>query len=297
MLKDNQLRQLAQQRREQIERYWPENIFLPTSEWYHAAKDVMESPEDMIRVGELSIRGPHRYTRSVYKFDPTLQESLMSTQLKGDLPCDLLLRLPEWTVFIDIDEGVYVALDHTPADAPVPPPVYDETGVLASPTPITEYELRILTGEDVAVIPLGPWSVAEAVDRLIDGLEIDHGRFDVAGAYSRMTYIAERYLPLIMYICSDGVDYPDRERPQRPQPVRTRRDGWKLFPAKRDRVWKLGERTGEAIRRGRRGATHSGRKGPAPHIRRAHWHTLRNGQVKFFPPIPVAQHATDELCC
>jgi hypothetical protein len=105
-----------------------------------------------------------------------------------------------------------------------------------------------------------------------------------------MKYIAKRYLPLIAYICSDGVDYPDRQRPSYPTPVKTRRDGWKLFPAQKDRIWMLGEKSGRAIRE-HSPREHTGtRKGPAPHIRRAHWHTLRNGEVKFFPPIPVAHN-------
>ena len=103
---------LMHQAQRYLHHYWPENVFLPSAEWYSLVKE----PEEVAAVGELSIRG---FTRSVYKFDPTLQDSLMSTQLKGDLPCDLLKRLPEWTVYIDIDDGVYVSLDYIPTGTPV----------------------------------------------------------------------------------------------------------------------------------------------------------------------------------
>jgi hypothetical protein len=288
------LMQRAQALRNEIDHYWPENVFLPSREWFKLAT----SPQDMMAVGEEAIKGPHRFTRSVYKFDPTLQESLMSTQLKGDIPSDLLKCLPEWTVYIDIDGGVYASLDYAPGADPIeslePVPVDEGVLVPVSGHTTAGFELKILAGEDVSIIPLGPWSVEDAIGQVLSNAKKNSGSYnlDYALATRRMTHIAHRYLPLIMYICSDGVDYPDRDRPQnhRPTPVKTRRDGWKLFPAKRDRIWKLGERTGEAIRRGRSDSTATGRKGPAPHIRRAHWHTLRNGKVKFFPPIPVAQY-------
>lgn len=281
-MKDNQLLQLAQQRRQEIEHYWPENVFLPLEEWYAALASESLDPADIVRIGELAVTGPHRYTRSVYRFDPTLQESLMSTQLSGDLPTDLLLRLPEWTVYIDIDNGVYVSLD-----------CLSDT----NSEEYTKFELQMSVNGLPFVLPIGPWGVEEGLRLMYENCVRRFGDLRVNEVRHFLEVGSEafrRYLPLIMYICSDGVEYSDSARPAYPTPTRTRRDGWKLFPAKRDRVWKLGHKTGEAIRAGRR-TPGQGRKGPAPHIRRAHWHTLRNGKVKFFPPIPVAQHNHDGI--
>ena len=81
----------AQLHRNEIDHYWPKNVFMPIREWY----ELVSEPDDIVRVGELSIKGPHRFTRSVYRFDPTLQEALLSTQLEGTIPSELLMRLPE----------------------------------------------------------------------------------------------------------------------------------------------------------------------------------------------------------
>jgi hypothetical protein len=286
--------QLALKRRNEIEHYWPENVFLPITEWFEALLIADFDPHQVAQMGELATTGPHRFTRSIYRFDPTLLESLMSTQLDGDLPTELLKRLPEWTVFIDIDEGVYVSLDYFKVGSR-PFVIGNELAVPVEQQ--SEYELRIVTGDALAVVPLGPWSIDEAVSMVLNNARkhVDGYSVDLSGAAREMVEIAERYLPLIMYICSDGVEYSGNDRPEhhRPTPVRTRRDGWKLFPAKRDRIWTLGAETGERIRQGRtRTDTPGSRKRPAPHIRRAHWHTFRNGTVKFLPPIPVAQRET-----
>lgn len=62
--------------------------------------------------------------------------------------------------------------------------------------------------------------------------------------------------------------------------MRTRRNGWKLFPAQRVTTWDVGVRLGAALRRAYQ-AEQTGRVGehaaPRPHIRRAHWHTILSG--------------------
>jgi len=256
---------LAQQRRNEIEHYWPENVFLPLEEWYRLLKKV--SPDEIAKISEMSIKAPYRFTRSIYRFDETLLDALLSTQLKGDIPAELLTRLPEWTIYMDIDDGVYASLDY----------------VLSADY---EMELRVWSNDIPIMLPLGPWTVSEGLSKFLN--HIGAAAALPPSIVEQAQHMMSRYLPLIMYICSDGVEYSGDQRPSHPAPVRTRRDGWKLFPATRDRVWRLGEKSGRVIRESR--GSLGSRKGPAPHIRRAHWHTLRNGQVKFFPPIPVAHN-------
>lgn len=108
-------------------------------------------------------------------------------------------------------------------------------------------------------------------------------------------------LSLLLYLCADEAEIGDgRARPANPEPKRTRRHGWRLFPADGPRTWDVGVRLGAALRRAReredaeaREAAAHGRARPRPHIRRAHWHTFLAGvgrserRLKWLPPIPV----------
>lgn len=53
-----------------------------------------------------------RPTKGIYRFHPELYESLIETDLEGDVPADVLLRLPGWAVYIE-----------TPASENLPFPV------------------------------------------------------------------------------------------------------------------------------------------------------------------------------
>lgn len=63
----------------------------------------------------------------MYRYDKTLFDELWSTPIVGDLPAELLRRLPEWCVYIEVGRdvpllgpqpgedrlhGVFVYLDH-----------------------------------------------------------------------------------------------------------------------------------------------------------------------------------------
>jgi hypothetical protein len=287
-MKDNQIMQIAQKRRAELLEAgveWPENIFLPHNE---LVTTVVKSYSGSVsrdlasQVMALAVKGPWRYTKSIYKFDLTLLESLVETGVKGDIPVDLLTRLPEWSLYIE-DLKLFVGLD-----------ICEGITILCLSAETPE------RGELPIYLPLIKGETLEqAFDDFTDDLiksvnaasrTIDTSEIKVMAEVSK-GFLA-KVLPVIMYICSDGVEYSGTGRPNdyRPSPVKTKK-GWKLFPAEKTRTWKLGFKTGEAIREGRKQTRTSGeRKGPAPHIRRAHWHTFRNGAVKFLPPIPVAHN-------
>lgn len=121
---------------------------------------------------------------------------------------------------------------------------------------------------------------------------------------------------LLLYICCSGYDiHGKRGQPGNPVPKRTRRDGWRLFPADGVRTWDVGVRMGAALRAAYhaeetgQGGQHGGVRG---HIRRAHWHGFRSGKrinedgtpipaekrqfhLKWLPPIAVNLDGVDEM--
>jgi hypothetical protein len=122
---------------------------------------------------------------------------------------------------------------------------------------------------------------------------------------------AEPIVSLCLYLCSDAPDITAMlpkmpAQPARPSPVRVK-GGEKTFAADSPRIWGTGWRLGAILRTSRKEANEpepkealegdAARRGPAPHIRRAHWHTFWTGPrsgaprkpaLKWIPPIPVA---------
>ena len=52
-------------------------------------------------VGLLAAIGTWRYSQGIYRFDDSVYEALRDTVPSGDMPVDVLYRLPEWCVYIE----------------------------------------------------------------------------------------------------------------------------------------------------------------------------------------------------
>jgi hypothetical protein len=281
---------------------WPAWCFVPMAGWYAIACEgrpvlPLERAGD---VGRLAALGTWRISQGIYKFDPELQAALCETVLQGEIPSEVLLRLPEWCIFIETPgltfqsdnlHGFYVHLESDVNDG--------------------RKELRFLLDTDQKLLPMpmhiGPWTVTEALDRVVSESAKQAGVVGMPAPSADLKMgiaqsIAESLQPilaLVLYICSDEPDIVDRDQPeqlpQRPQPKKTKH-GWKLFPPKKPRIWNVGDQLGEQIRRAPSNDDGSDRNSPRPHLRRAHWHGYwhgpRDGERKFkyrwLPPMVVA---------
>lgn len=315
--------------RQQHAATWPPHIYLPMP----AASGVLTAQHRRLgmpdaprhgRVGEqvgdaytLAALAAWRMTQGIYRYDPALYAALVDTPLGGDIPAGILQRLPEWCVYIETP-GMTI-------------PVVDGTILRDLPAPGAwlwlDYDHdadKLLIGWDVdldtlpvTVVPL-VGTLDAAVDRVLDhwaqarveGAATDDPHPAMRAAYRRCV---PPVLSLALYLCSEAPDLTRRGRidtPENPTPVRTRRHGWRLFPAAGSREWDVGVRIGAALRdayqREQTGGdaslpSHSVR----PHVRRAHWHTFVSGATKradgtvipaserrrdlrWLPPIPVA---------
>lgn len=305
---------------------WPDWCYLPFGGWYWVAR--MEGPnrapvnlhEDIAllsNVAVLGALGAWRGTQGIYRFDPTLFESVVNTTVEGNLPCDVLHYLPEWCVYVETPGLQFLdgALDgffaHLEWDA-------------------GNTELRFMLDTEKGLVPmalnLGPWSLAEALDRTLKSsyklpseLPIDQ---NVGSLPNRTIVATESFRPIIepmvsllLYLCSQNAEIGDGSlRPANPTPKRTK-SGLRLFAPDKPTTWDVGIRLGTAIRRAQsaeNGSANGTHAGPRPHIRRAHWHGFRSGPTKhvdgtpirtdnrkftlrWLPPIPVNVDGVDEL--
>ena len=168
-------------------------------------------------------------------------------------------------------------------------------------------DLDSATGPSLVPVPvhLGAWSLSEAIDRVMDvtyrtaaarGMPVPPDR---KATSSTLRAVVEPVVSLLLYLCSQASDVAGKHgTPGNPEPVRTRRDGWKLFPVPGPRTWDVGVRLGAALRRAyqaeQTGADSGTHAGPRPHIRRAHWHTVLSGpRLRDGHPVPSAQRQAE----
>lgn len=254
-------------------------------------------PQRIVDAARLAAMAAWRMTQGIYRFDPALYDAVRDTPIDGDIPHDVLYRFPEWCVYIetpglmlgtDRAHGVFAHLEHDMRTSrPELRLVFDadaEGGMMLIPVPIH----------------LGPWSLPESLDRMMDtasATALERGLPDMSRARSTvLRAAAEPVLALLLYLCSQASEIDGRKgQPGNPTPSRTRRDGWKLFPASGPSTWEVGVRIGAALRRAyqaeqTRGGPGNAPSSPRPHIRRAHWHTILSGpRMRNSQPMPAAE--------
>lgn len=268
----------------QLER-WPAWCFCPLAGAYAVVTDAGGPSDDIGDVGAVTAWRP---TQSVYRFDPDLADALLDTPLDGELPVDVLERLPEWCVWVDATArtpGFFAFLEHDANTARrelrfecqgdegllVPIILHLDAGTI-------DGAIRSWMREATAQRALqGPWATP---------LELEGEDMATVRAF------VGRLVALVLYLCSDEPDYsPDGSTPVRPPDRPATR-----LPAA-PRVWDVGARIGASLREAAargdgEGAAHLG---PRPHVRRAHWHAYwlgpRDGErrrtLRWLSPILV----------
>lgn len=234
-----------------------------------------------------------RLTRGIYRFHPELRRALTQTPVE-DVSPEVLLRLPEWCVYVDLDGGERFATSQTVG-------FYAYVDWRPGKTPM----LRLLTVDGslselqgfICELPLQHRTLAEAwseMAKVAQGLEAD--------AESKWRSALQIYLPLLVYLVSHEPDIGHRRdserRPQRQRPARD---------AGGPNWWEVGYRVGAVLGRAPArgpasavGGTGSGRS-PAPHVRRGHYHLYWTGpgrqepQVRWLHPMLVGDRDGHEL--
>ena len=204
-----------------------------------------------------------RRSRSVFKFDPSLQSALSDPgSLDG-------IRLPYWCAYIDLrSSGVRVG-----ADAIFGAFVYRSAALMAHENGVTM---------------LHTWEYILCCE---DGVHHQHRMYDVPGSPSGPCAGVIR--SAVAYLASEDADVRPKadargKRRQRRRPGK---------PAYGTTVYEVGYRIGQSVRRAESAALGGGVRA---HVRRGHWHTYRVGKgrrerrIKWLAPMVVGG-ATENL--
>lgn len=237
----------------------------------------------------------------------------MASDFTGKLPCESLLRLPEWCVYIktpllsdeggDI-EGFFVLL---------------EFDVNTGQKELRMYLDRVGSEKlETIVLYLGDWTLDESIEKMVEvaienrlrrGLSID--MLEAKIEFDHMRSMAKHLLPLVLYLCTEEPEIENRSTPdwlpRNPQPKKVRGE-FRMMPAKKPHHYMIGARTGAMLRKARREAFEHEPTGRTvtPHIRKAHWHGFWTGPrkgpqavnqkfvLKWLPPIFVQSSQVGE---
>lgn len=306
---------------------WADWCLLPIAGWL-AAISGNERPvmTDFYALQTAPFYGTWRYTQSIYKIAPNLLSEIIKTPVVGDIPVEILYMLPEWCIYVDTSGigGAGLTLNGNN--------VIGFFAMLEDDQEAGTQELRLLIEimddyedrivQTISIIHIGKWTIAESIKKAEEQIAENIKKHSAKEKYNiESEFLTEKietkinkperinelspFLSILLYICSDSVEYDANTRPAKPTPKNTRKYGNRLYPASKIRTWKLGGRTSEALRSNLSATTSNskGRKPTIPHIRRAHWHTFYAGprslenrevRVKWIPPTLVAMPNTEE---
>lgn len=267
-----------------------------------------------------------RISQGIYRFDPDVYSSLIASVISGDIPGDLLLRLPERCIFVETPglnfiftqgdqspiHGVWTRIESIPG-----------TGALALVMqPLLESVVKTDTFLHAFRIPasgqISLWDDLIIKNTLtMSNMQTDDGH-NARGIRDNIALSRKWILPtlnLIIYICSENSEIGTGiNRPHSTSPRATKK-GARFFPADAPTKWDVATRLGVALRgvASREPSLASRLSSEVrPHIRRAHWHGVRVGPLKrddgslipsderkfelrWLPPIPVKVRCFDDL--
>lgn len=235
-------------------------------------------------IGVVAALAAWRATQGIYRFDVDIIEELLGTELRGDLPTDVLKRLPEWCCYVELDNYIMPGSGSDPLLGFWAHLEYDVARGGAE-------ELRLLLNLRGALFPVA----------IVLGSTVEAGlrkwAAEVVSEAPGFVELVQRLVSVVLYLCADNAEVEGLE-PLPPRVVKGKKRP--ILPSRPPVVHLTGMRLGAALRHARRryapseDATPTGRT-VHPHVRKSHYHHYwtgpRDGERKlichWLPPIPV----------
>lgn len=289
-------------------RTWPGHCWLPATLVIPGlvaditATDVRHMAGDLIATPTQQLLGlaAWRSAPLVVRFDDDIAQALIDTPLHGEIPVDLLRRLPAPSLYIDMPWlgdgcGSYVSMDSSHQNGGVGVEDQDEL-VIATIDSTGAWMLNYLRLDQTTIVASLAASRADIAATTMSVADQDHANVASIERFGRnLTQLLSEIASLLLYLCSDE---PDTNRKPLDRTITPRSTiATAAIPMT---VLDVGARLGAALRTtttaipptdgtGDEPETteHLGRH-PVPHMRRAHWHTYWTGP-RTNPELRVAK--------
>lgn len=277
---------------------WADWCFLPYEIWLAMAAQFSSVPKEQAIIASfLNTFGTWRYSQGIYRFDQDFYTAIADSDFSGNLPSEVLLRLPEWCVYIEtpklryVDaeiDGFFAYLDDDRRNHQIKLHLTLIEHDSSSPTELLTFPIQ-----------LGNWSVEEAYKRFVHSTlqymksaQVSAAqiyKIDSAFSATELESIAiiKKMISLLLYLCTDAPDLSNRTEPEQlprfPQPKEVK-GGVRYFPAEKTRIYDVGLSLGQKLRQAleRMPSAPTGQH-VRSHLRRGHWqgywHGPRNSSV------------------
>lgn len=249
-----------------------------------------------------------RATQGVYRVELDLLEEIVSTELLGSIPSEVLLKIPEWCIYVETPN-----LEFTPANSNFQTNKAHGFFALLDPDRETgEPWLSIfidgVEAYELATIKLSSsLSISDCVSATIEIIRKRNPSHPIGPTQEKnLSRLMEPFLNILLFICSQASEIGDNHsKLELPKPVKTKR-GIRYFPPNEPKIWDVGVRIGAALKLARNSTSNesgNSNKSVRPHIRRAHWHGYWHGKLteeryfklKWIPPVAVKVESVDNL--
>jgi hypothetical protein len=250
-------------------RIWPDYVFVPRDVTLELMKKV-GIEDDLYKTDILSAMAAWRPTQGIYRFAPALLDALLETSVTGAIPAEVLHRIPEWCVYLEVERevhghqlhGAWAHLDINNRG--------DEV-----------LRLVISYGADCLLFSV---PLTDTIDAsLATSIVMPHPSSVVASAADPRAHCKEMIEPvvsLLLYVCSTNSAILDPKTPSHtpscPKPHIDKHGRSRWYAAQQATIWETGTRLGAALdaAKARSRSTESSPTGRTvrPHVRRAHWH-------------------------
>lgn len=267
---------------------WPQWCFLPIAGWINIKEQTEKEKSKISDISTFAGLGTWRYSQGVYEFEDEIYDALMASEHNGKIPTELLKNLPEWCPYIALKKNT-VHFDSIPIEGFW---VYLEYDLSSK-----KDELRIILNiddEDSDPIPIIAHLNVETIDAALKSMldqsikmlsQSDNELVsNLAKVVQKQKKVLKQIMPLILYLVSEPEDEaPHIKNPSLNYPtLKKTKKGFRLFPARGIRKWKVGEKISETIKKERKLAELGHSKGTkkTPHLRRGHWHGYWYGKKK-----------------